>query len=72
MWCVWHTGVSGFAAAARQIVGKPDSYAFGRGGSVSIVQAFPAKAAHRWLRQTVKQLCATADERNAGVWPQAH
>lgn len=44
--------------------------------TVNVVQAwhprFDKDPAHRWLRQTVKQLCATADERNAGVWPQAN
>ncbi|WP_296257040.1 MULTISPECIES: LysR family transcriptional regulator [unclassified Pseudomonas] len=41
---------------------------------VNVVQAwhprFDKDPAHRWLRQTVKHICTTADERNAGVWPE--
>ncbi|OQR31625.1 LysR family transcriptional regulator [Pseudomonas sp. Bc-h] len=41
---------------------------------VQVVQAWHPRCdkdpAHRWLRQTVKQICATVEERNAGVWPQ--
>ena len=43
---------------------------------VNVVQAwhprFDKDPAHRWLRHTVKQICTTADERHAGVWPQAN
>ncbi|NBB13131.1 LysR family transcriptional regulator [Pseudomonas sp. SLFW] len=42
---------------------------------VSVVQAwhprFDKDPAHRWLRQTLKHICTTADARNAGVWPAA-
>lgn len=41
---------------------------------VQVVQAwhprFDNDPAHRWLRQTVKQICATDERRNAGVWRQ--
>ena len=41
---------------------------------VQVIQAWHPRVdkdpAHRWLRQTVKQICATVEERNAGVWPQ--
>lgn len=41
---------------------------------VQVVQAwhprFDKDPAHRWLRQTVKEICSTVEERNAGIWPQ--
>lgn len=41
---------------------------------VQVVQAwhprFDKDLAHRWLRQTVKEICSTVEERNAGIWPQ--
>jgi hypothetical protein len=36
-----------FAAGARQIVGKPDSYAFGRSGGYKISRAFDRSGGYR-------------------------
>nr|GFD21667.1 hypothetical protein [Tanacetum cinerariifolium] len=43
---------------------------------VQVVQAwhprFDKDLAHRWLRQTVKEICGTVNAHYAGIWPQSN